>query len=561
MPLSQLCLRCGLSFEISDHHLQFLERAAPRACGQVLTYDRPRYCPSCRDQGRLAWRNDRSLYARECGLCKKRVISCYSPVSGITVYCSSCWNSDAWNPLDYGRDYDPRRPFLEQFSELLRTIPHLALYNLNHENSEYCNHAADMKDSYLVFASAINEKTMYATRTWKNVNCVDIVESGENESCYSILDCHNCYQLSSSLHCTHCADSAFLFDCHSCRSCFGSANLRQAQYIYFNRQLTKAEYLNEIARLDLSSFDQRSLIAAKVDQHWGLQVHRHAFLTGCEGCNGDQLDRSKDSTYCFNLSEAHDCHYCELGFSPKDSYDASGISAGELCYGVMNHLGSNRVCSGVVTYYNDSCHYSYHCQSCKDSIGAVGLRHQQYVILNKRYPRDEYEQLLLQICTQMRTDRSWGEFFPGEISPFGYNETEAQSVFPLNEILAQDQGFRWSECSVPTPAARAVVAAKDLPDRITEVTDEVLDWAIHEKQGSRPFKIMKSELTFYRNYALPLPHLHPDDRYHELLRKRNPRRLFERTCNLCKAPLMSTYHAEDPRIIACEACYNREVFG
>jgi len=44
---------------------------------------------------------------------------------------------------------DPAQPFLDQFGALFAHIPHLALYNVNPENSDYCNHAADMKDSYL----------------------------------------------------------------------------------------------------------------------------------------------------------------------------------------------------------------------------------------------------------------------------------------------------------------------------------------------------------------------------------------------------------------------------
>ena len=38
----------------------------------------------------------------------------------------------------------------------------------------------------------------------------------------------------------------------------------------------------------------------------------------------------------------------------------------------------------------------------------------------------------------MKSTGEWGEFFPHELSPFGYNETVAQEYFPLNEAQAKD---------------------------------------------------------------------------------------------------------------------------
>ena len=33
----------------------------------------------------------------------------------------------------------------------------------------------------------------------------------------------------------------------------------------------------------------------------------------------------------------------------------------------------------------------------------------------------------------MKSTGEWGEFFPHEMSPFGYNETVAQEYFPMTE--------------------------------------------------------------------------------------------------------------------------------
>jgi hypothetical protein len=561
MSTTLVCLRCHDSYLVDTKQESFLERAAPQAEGATLTFSMPRFCPSCRDQGRLAWRNDRALYMRECGMCQRRIVSCYSPQSEIQVLCANCWNSDRWDPMSFGQEFDSSKSFLEQFQCLFKRVPHLALYNLDPENSDYCNHAAGMKDCYCVFASAMNERTLYATRTWKNTNCMDLLESSESENCYMILDCHNCYQLLYSEHCTHCADSAFLFDCHSCRSCFGSANLRQREYVFFNQQLSKAAYEAELAKLALNSHSGVAAVRAAVDRHLQQQVHRHAFLTGCEDCIGDQLVRCKQSRYCFNLSEAEDCHYCELGFSPKDSYDASGISQGELCYGIVNHLGSSRCSANVITYYNDNCHYAYHCQSCSDSLGVVGLRHKQHVILNRQYSKSEYQVLLGEIARQMSQQNIWGEFFPGWLSPFGYNETEAQSIYPRSQLQAANDGFRWSCYENPRPHTATTLHATELPDTISQVSDQILGTVILCRDTGKPFKIGRAELAFYRKHNVPVPQLHPDARYRALLARRNSRRMYPRQCSYCPQKFVSAYPPQSASAVLCEACYRKEIFG
>ena len=43
----------------------------------------------------------------------------------------------------------------------------------------------------------------------------------------------------------------------------------------------------------------------------------------------------------------------------------------------------------------------------------------------------------------MRSTGEWGEFFPHELSPFGYNETVAQEYFPMTEGEVKSRGWNW----------------------------------------------------------------------------------------------------------------------
>jgi hypothetical protein len=57
--------------------------------------------------------------------------------------------------------------------------------------------------------------------------------------------------------------------------------------------------------------------------------------------------------------------------------------------------------------------------------------------MNKPYSAQEYETLCWKIIDHMRSTGEWWEFFPHELSPFGYNETVAQEYFPMTreEVL------------------------------------------------------------------------------------------------------------------------------
>jgi hypothetical protein len=75
----------------------------------------PTLCPDCRQQRRLSFRNERKLYKRKCDATGKDIISIYSPDKPYTVYHQDYWWSDAWEPMDYGRDFDFSRSAIEQF--------------------------------------------------------------------------------------------------------------------------------------------------------------------------------------------------------------------------------------------------------------------------------------------------------------------------------------------------------------------------------------------------------------------------------------------------------------
>ena len=99
------CQNCKKDFTIEPDDFSFYEK---------IKVPPPTFCPECRFQRRMSWRNERTLYKRSCDLCKSNFISMYHQDTIFPVYCRECWYSDKWDPLFYGQDYDFSKSFFEQ---------------------------------------------------------------------------------------------------------------------------------------------------------------------------------------------------------------------------------------------------------------------------------------------------------------------------------------------------------------------------------------------------------------------------------------------------------------
>ena len=109
---TRICQNCQSSFVIDAQDFAFYEKMKVPA---------PTFCPECRLQRRLIFRNEMILYKRKCDLCGKDTISIYHKNSPCIVYCQQCWWSDKWNPTDYAKEYDFNKPYSkEEYCEILK---------------------------------------------------------------------------------------------------------------------------------------------------------------------------------------------------------------------------------------------------------------------------------------------------------------------------------------------------------------------------------------------------------------------------------------------------------
>ena len=163
---------------------------------------------------------------------------------------------------------------------------------------------------------------------------------------------------------------------------------------------------------------------------------------------------------------------------------------------------------------------------------------------------------------KMQIDKERWEFFPMSISPFGYNETMAHDFFPLTkEDIITRKGKRQDITHDAVLQDTAKILKWDqIPQDISQVGDDILDSILICEKSWRPFKITKTELSFYHSYDLPLPRKHPDVRHQERISKRQARDLHIRNCIHCQKQFLSVYDETHKEKIFCEDCYAHEMY-
>ena len=165
-------------------------------------------------------------------------------------------------------------------------------------------------------------------------------------------------------------------------------------------------------------------------------------------------------------------------------------------------------------------------------------------------------------------DGTYGTFFPGDMSPHGYNETLAMEHFPLSKEEALARGFRWQELSTGT-FGKETIPLKAMPQTIAEVSDEILKSIFVCEECGKNFRVTANELQFYRRFGLPIPHKDFECRHQSRMKKRNPRKLWSRTCmcdksththhGACSNLFETAYSPERVEQVYCEACYQAEI--
>lgn len=553
------CRYCNSAFEVAPEDLDFYDKISPILAGQKYAVPVPTLCPDCRQQRRLTWRNERSFYSRFCDLCKKPVISIYSPENPFPIYCNSCWWSDKWDPKKYGRDFDFNRPFFEQFYELRKAVPQLAIMNddgVNSENCAYCQDYAFGKNCYLVSGSWYSENSFYSNDgTNYNRFVCDCMDLKNSELVYESMNSSQLYNCAFLQTCENCSDCFFGYDLKGCKNCFGCIGFRQKEYCVFNQPYSPEEYRQRVAAYQLNSYIALQRIRNEYTQ-WSLQFPRkYANFRNCENSLGDNQYNCRN-TVAFDIADADHCKFYFQGDKALNCYDITTSGRNQLCYegDTVDDSYLTLFClwcwKSKNMLYNDNCHSSNHL------LGCISMHRVEYSILNKSYGKEDYEKLAARVVVHMQKTGEWGEFFPSELAPYGYNETVAQEYYPLSKEAVLARGWKWNDQD-----PREYLQQKyEIPDRIEEVSDSIVNEILACLLCRGNFKIISQELSLYRKMGLPVPRICSNCRHVARLARRTAYKLWQRACARCQKEIFTAYATDRPETVLCEDCYLAVVY-
>jgi len=579
------CQNCKKDFIIETEDFNFYEK---------IKVPPPTFCPLCRVQRRFAFRNERKLFRAKDAFTGQDIFSTYSPQSGRSIITREEWNGDSWDAMEYGCDYDFSKPFLEQLIELDKKVP---IYGLNAQrmiNSPYSSNATALKNCYLCFNSNDSEDCMYGNAVDYSKDCIDNSHINHSERCYESFWFSGCYQCHFSIMCAECYNLYFCRNCLGCSNCLGCANLRKSSYCIFNKQYTKEEYQEKITEMNLETISGLKEAREKARAFWKTQPTKCQHGLKNLNCTGSHVTNCKNVNDSFLIRESENMRYCQYMQTPrnKDNYDVNNWgNFTELNYETME-CGDNSYNNKFSRDCWPACRnieYSMHLFSCSNCFGCIGLKKKQYCIFNKQYSKEEYKILVEKIKRHMNempyVDSQglvykYGEFFPIEFSPHGYNNTVAMQHFPLTKIEAEKMGYLWIEA--PQSEYKITKKTSELPNFIDEVDESILKEIIECENCKKAYRIMENELIFLKKENLPLPFLCHDCRYERRIEDRLTLKLYDRSC-MCGGATDETgiykntvkhLHGDEPcgekfktghaplkqEIVYCEKCYQQEVY-
>ena len=558
---TKVCQNCKQDFTIEPEDFDFYEKMKVPA---------PTFCPQCRMFRRLIWRNERVFFRRPDSLTGKEIFSGFPPQVKAKIYEVEYWKSDAWDPMEYGRDYDFSKSFFEQFYDLLYAVPWPSRSINGLVNSDYSNQSDYLKNTYLVHNTSYIENSAYVIRAGHIKDSFDFLDGVRCELAYDSTLIADGFKIFYSLDCLDCNNVWLSKDLRGCSNCVGCVALRNKSYFISNKQYSKEDYAKELESLKLHTYS--GLEAAR---KWAYEIWKKTpvkFYIGklLVDCIADNALHSKNCKECWGINECQNLKFCQTVYEDvTDSYDYSvwGTKASMMyeCMTCGDQSEKLKFCFDCWPGSKDL-EYCAICRSSSDLFGCVGLKKKQYCILNKQYTKEENEKLVGLIKKQMQEmpfidSRGrvylYGEFFPSEFSPYAYNETMLQTLFPKTKDQIEKLGFFMRE--QPAKEFNVTLKAFDLPDSIEDAEGDILKQVIACGSCGKAYKIIDMELKFLKHLRLPLPRVCVECRFQARNKFINPPVFYNRTCDKCRAEIRTTYAPNRPEIVYCEACYNSEV--
>lgn len=554
-PHQRICRQCQATFDILENDIEFFRR---------FQVPPPTMCPDCRRQNRLAFANYTTLFKRSCDVPNhdEKIISSIPegtqfPVFDFDYY----WHGERdWHAL--GRDFDLSASFATQFKNLFLASPQPALTrDPASTGSEYTSYGAQLKDCYYCFGGMNVENTMFTVWPVHTKNCLDMLIVLNTDFSYEGVFPENCYNCNFVYFSKDCLDCDFIYDCRNCSDCFGCVNLRNKKYCIWNEEFSKEEYKKRKAELDLGNREKLIEYKEKLEKLTKELPTRATRNEHSKNVFGNYLLHSKD---CYNSMWAlhsENLNFVDFVMKVRDSYDCTISATSERLYSTST-VGndSSNVKFSVCGRNLQDCEYTMNCKNCSYCFGCVGLYNAKFCIFNKQYTEEEYWKLVDEIKVKMLASGEYGQFFPMSLSPFPYNASLADIVFPISKEKALRLDAWWYDEKSDVPEGSKLIPVSETESDIRNVSDEILQQGILSAGNGKPFRIIQKELDFYRQKNIPIPSFTPYERIMARFAFANNFKIAKDKCFKCGIEILSSYDSKMGYKPYCEQCYQSEVY-
>ncbi len=554
--LKKVCRFSSKEFYVRPEDIEFYKK---------IRVPPPTLEPEERRRLRCASSNSYTLFKNVSAYSKKSVISIYPPTSPFKVYEPRIWYSEKWNPFEYGRPYDPQKPFFDQWNDLQLAVPHPALISdPTNVNSDYTNVSKNLKNCYFTFDQNGGEDLYYHQCCSETKNCIECWAVDHSDTCYEskigdhLFKCFWCEE------CKQTTESYFLWDCKNCDYCFMSSNLRNKKYYFRNQYIGKEEYEKRLKEINFGSW----VTVEKLKKEF-IELKNSAPRKPSNNLNtinsfGDFIRDSRNIYFGLWVYDSENLSYCEGIEDSSDSYDVLGGTGNELCYFLANVWAEdNYGCKfSIHIDYSEDVEYSEYCRNCSNCFGCIGLDNKSYCIFNVQYTPKEYWVKLDEIKTKMLEAGEHGEFVPPRAPPFPYLTTQVAYYYGFDDADAKKYGYDMSPVEEPSEKIEGdIMDSKDFPDDIKDVKDDIVKKIIYDSKNKKYFRFVKQEIQFYKKYGVPLPREHPAIRMKKWRKEFGLLvRYYKRKCAKCGKVVETTYAPDRPeKNIWCESCYLKEI--
>ena len=417
--------------------------------------------------------------------------------------------------LEYWIDYTGH--FRDNMKQLFLTCPLPWLLSFfQNENSDYADIVIWSKNCYLSYA-VVQSENVYYSETIKDkcrnvYNSIMVIEKCENiYSSASIFRSYNIFFSRLIINSSSIRESSHLVNCHECIRC---NDLENQSYCIDNKTYSQSEY--EQYKKEYFNHTLPSIVSVP-PYTWT----KHTSIASRDITWSYIINSSHIESWYFVFSTEH-ARNVVLGWAAQGNthfYDIFGCGSpkADHFYGVMWwwSYAENIYCCSHINWWSSN-FYSYFLENCSFCLGCIWLQNKQFCIFNKQYTKEARYKKVDEIFLRMDQEWTLGQFFPGLMNPFYFNDTAAYLIdpsFTKEEVTAKWYLRRNEPITVDIPEWVQTVSTHDLWQFETiengkpTISNEILRKVIIDKSWNA-YRIIPMELDFLNKHWLPLPRLH-----------------------------------------------------